>query len=91
MMPFDKDRQIQEAMEGKAARYTVTNPIRESQVSAEAKEAAVKSITMEELQKLDPVTVIKAYAERQGFTFSDKFQEMFNTVYKIINNSGNEN
>ena len=46
---------------------------------------------MEELQKLDPVTVIKAYAERQGFTFSDKFQEMFNTVYKIINNSGNEN
>lgn len=91
MMPFDKDRQIQEAMEGKAARYAVTNPTRESLVSEERRQSAIKAISVEELQKLDPVTVIKAYAERQGFTFSDKFQGMFNTVYKIINNSGNEN
>lgn len=90
MMPFDKDRQIQEAMEGKSARYAVTNPIRESLISTEAKETATRSITMEELQKLDPITILKTYAERQGYTFSDNFQEMFNTVYKNINDSGNE-
>lgn len=90
MMPFDKDRQIQEAMEGKSARYAVTNPIRESLISTEAKETAARSITMEELQKLDPITILKTYAERQGYTFSDNFQEMFNTVYKNINDSGNE-
>lgn len=90
MMPFDKDRQIQEAMEGKSARYAVTNPIRESLISTEAKETAARSISMEELQKLDPITILKTYAERQGYTFSDNFQEMFNTVYKNINDSGNE-
>jgi exonuclease SbcD len=90
MMPFDKDRQIQEAMEGKSACYAVTNPIRESLIGTEAKETAARSITMEELQKLDPITILKTYAERQGYTFSENFQEMFNTVYKNINDSGNE-
>ncbi len=89
-MPFDKDRQIQEAMEGKAARYAVTNPIRESLIITEAKENAVKSITMEELQKLDPVTVLKSYAESKGSFFSEKFQYMFDIVYSNINNSDNE-
>lgn len=90
-MPFDKDRQIVEALEGKAARYAVTNPTRESQVSEERRQSALKAITVEELQKLDPATVLKAYAESQGQIFSDKFQEMFNTVYNNINNSDNEN
>ena len=90
-MPFDKDRQIEEAMAGKAARYAVTNPTRESQVSEERRQNAMKAITVEELQKLDPATVLKAYAESQGCTFSEKFQEMFNTVYKNINSSDHEN
>ena len=89
-MPFDKDRQIEEAMAGKAARYAVTTPTRESQVSEERRQNAMKAITVEELQKLDPATVLKSYAESQGCTFSDNFQEMFNTVYKNINDSGNE-
>lgn len=90
-MPFDKDRQIEEAMAGKAARYAVTNPTRESQVSEERRQNAMNAITVEELQKLDPITVLKGYAERLGYTFSDKFQEMFDTVYKNINKSDNEN
>ena len=90
-MPFDKDRQIEEAMAGKAARYAVTNPTRESLVSEERRQNAMNAITVEELQKLDPATVLKAYAESQGCTFSEKFQEMFNTVYKNINSSDHEN
>ena len=90
-MPFDKDRQIEEAMAGKAARYAVTNPTRESMVSEERRQNAMNAITVEELQKLDPITVLKGYAERLGYTFSDKFQEMFDTVYKNINKSDNEN
>ena len=90
-MPFDKDRQIEEAMAGKAARYAVTNPTRESLVSEERRQNAMNAITVEELQKLDPITVLKGYAERLGYTFSDKFQEMFDTVYKNINKSDNEN
>ena len=90
-MPFDKDRQIEEAMAGKAARYAVTNPTRESLVSEERRQNAMSAITVEELQKLDPITVLKGYAERLGYTFSDKFQEMFDTVYKNINKSDNEN
>ena len=90
-MPFDKDRQIEEAMAGKAARYAVTNPTRESLVSEERRQNVMSAITVEELQKLDPITVLKGYAERLGYTFSDKFQEMFDTVYKNINKSDNEN
>ena len=90
-MPFDKERQIEEAMAGKAARYAVTNPTRESLVSEERRQNAMNAITVEELQKLDPITVLKGYAERLGYTFSDKFQEMFDTVYKNINKSDNEN
>ena len=90
-MPFDKDRQIEEAMAGKAARYAVTNPTRESLVSEERRQNAMNAITVEELQKLDPATVLKAYTESQGCTFSEKFQEMFNTVYKNINSSDHEN
>ncbi|MBR5103888.1 MAG: exonuclease SbcCD subunit D [Bacteroidales bacterium] len=90
-MPFNKDRQIQEALAGKAALYAVTNPTRESLVSEERRQSAMKAITVEELQKLDPVTVLKSYAESQGQIFSEKFQEMFNTVYRNINNSDHEN
>jgi exonuclease SbcD len=90
MMPFDKDRQIQEAMEGKAARYAVTNPTRESLVSEERRQSAIKAISVEELQKFDPATVLRSYAESQGMTFSEKFQEMFNIVYSNLNNSDNE-
>jgi hypothetical protein len=90
MMPFDKDRQIQEAMEGKAARDAVTNPTRESLVSEERRQSAIKAISVEELQKLDPATVLRSYAESQGMTFSEKFQEMFNIVYSNLNNSDNE-
>ena len=90
-MPFDKDRQIEEAMAGKAARYAVTNPTRESLVSEERRQNAMNAITVEELQKLDPITVLKGYAERLGYTFSDKFQEMFDTVFRNINCSDNEN
>ena len=90
-MPFDKDRQIQEAMEGKKARYAVTNPTRESLVSEERRQNAIKAITVEELQNLDPVNVLRSYAESQGMTFSDNFQGMFDIVYRNINDSGNEN
>lgn len=90
MMPFDKDRQIEEALAGKVARYAVTNPTRESVVSEETRQSAIKTITVEELQKLDPVTVLKSFAESKGYTFSEKFQEMFNKVYRNINNSDNE-
>lgn len=89
-MPYDKDRQIQEAMAGKDARYAVTNPIRESLIQEEDKEKAVKAITVEELQKLDPSTVLKAYAESQGQAFSEKFQKMFDTVFRNVNNSDDE-
>jgi hypothetical protein len=91
MLPLHKERQIQEAMEGKEACYAVTNPIRESMVSTDVKENVVKSVTMEELQKFDPVNVLKSYAESKGHIFSDKFQEMFDIVFSNINNPDNEN
>jgi hypothetical protein len=46
---------------------------------------------MEELQKFDPVNVLKSYAESKGHVFSDKFQEMFDIVFSNINNPDNEN
>jgi exonuclease SbcD len=91
MLPLHKERQIQEAMEGKEACYAVTNPIRESLVSTDVKENVVKSVTMEELQKFDPVNVLESYAESKGHVFSDKFQEMFDIVFSNINNPDNEN
>lgn len=89
-MPFDKERQIQEALDGKTARYAVTNPTRESVISEEKRQGAMKAITVEELQQMDPVTVLKSFAESKGHTFSDRFQEMFDIVYRNINNSDNE-
>jgi hypothetical protein len=91
MLPYNKDHQITLALEGKKAHYAAINPTREVSMTRESTSEGIVSLTMEELQKTEPLDVLKSYAASNDIVFSDEYNEMFNTVIKIINNPENEN
>lgn len=91
LLPYNKDAQIEAALKGKLAKYAAINPTREVITTEQNAESALGSLTMQELQKIDHKTVMKEFAKSEGFTFSDEFEEMFNTVYKIVTDSDYEN
>ena len=54
-------------------------------------EEVMTSMTMEELQEIDPLTVLSSHAQSKGLEFSEEFKEMFDSVIRIINDADNEN
>lgn len=91
LLPYDKDAQIKEVLEGKSGHHAVTNPTRQVSGPTREREDNVTSMTLQELQKTDPLTVLSSHAESKGLEFSDEFKEMFDSVIRIINNADNEN
>lgn len=90
MLPYNKNHQITLALEGKKALYAAINPTREVSGPRESSRDGILSLTMEELKKIEPLDVLKSYAASNDIVFSHEYNEMFNTVIKIINNPENE-
>lgn len=91
MLPYDKDYQISQALNGKLARYAVINPVRVASLPAENPGKKIVSMTMEELQQTDPLDVLKSYAQSNDIVFSEEYSEMFNIVMRMVNHTENEN
>lgn len=90
MLPYDKDAQIIKALGGKIARLATINPTREVVESADKEEERV-SLTMQELQAMDPKAILKAYASAIGRPFDEEFDEMFDIVFKNVMDADHEN
>lgn len=91
LLPYDKENQIATALSGKKGLYALINPTREITTSEEDESSKLTSMTMEELQKTDPLTVLKSHALNEGFGFTDEYNEMFNQVLKIVKEGDHEN
>lgn len=91
LLPYDRDNQIRAALEDKKAHYAVINPTRQIRAATEKNEEVLTSMTMEELQEIDPLTVLSSHAQSKGLEFSEEFKEMFDSVIRIINDADNEN
>ena len=91
LLPHDKEAQILTALKGKKARHVYTNPTRELIDKGDNNDEIRGSLTMEELQAIDPKSILKSHAAAVGATFSEKFDEMFDIVYKIVNGADYEN
>ena len=91
LLPLDKDIQIKNALSGKKARHAATNPTREA--SEKAADSGIKqmSLTMTELQEIDPKLILKAHAEAVNAKFDKNFEEMFDIVFRMVNEADNEN
>ena len=91
MLPFDKDAQIIKALGGKIARLATINPTREVIESADKQNDKRVSLTMQELQTIDPKSILKAYASAIGREFDEEFDELFDIVFKNVMNADHEN
>lgn len=90
MLPYDKEAQIKGALDGKKGMYALVNPVRELSEADRQKGEQMKSLTMEELQKVQPATILKEYAKLSGHTFTEDFGKMLEEVIANINLTGNE-
>ena len=91
LLPFDKEDQIKEALEGKRGMYALINPVRELSQGEQQKGEQMRSLTMEELQKVEPATILKEHAKLSGHVFTEDFEKMLEQVIANINNfTGNE-
>ena len=77
LLPLDKDIQIKNTLSGKKARHAATNPTREA--SEKAADSGIKqmSLTMTELQEIDPKLILKAHAEAVNAKFDKNFEEEY--------------
>ena len=66
------------------------NPTREQTARTENHGGILKSMSMEELLKTSPLTVLQSYAEMEGFIFTENHVEMFNEVLESVNKAENE-
>lgn len=90
MLPYDKENQIARILEGKKGIYAAVNPVRETSVPVHDGSGKLTSLSVEELQKADPLTVMMSHAESEGFGFTEEFKMMFDEVIRIVNQSGHE-
>lgn len=90
MLPYDKENQIMTALQGKKGQYALLNPTREQTVQNTVQTGAVKAMSMEELLKADPVTVMKSYAQMEGFTFTESYEEMLKEILESVNKAKDE-
>ena len=81
---------VADALEGKMARCVNVNPVRELANLPDSNASATLQLTMDELQKEDPATILRQYAQQKGETFTDEFASMLETVIKNINSTADE-
>ena len=91
LLPHDKDIQVANALKGKKARHATTNPTREVLENQGGNTAIINSMTMEELQNIEPKSILKSHAEASGLVFDEEFNEMFDVIFKIVNEADYEN
>ena len=90
LLPYNKDALIEDALRGKEAKYAAINPTREEVANGQNEGSSLNSLTMQELQNISHKTIMMEYAKSQKFEFTDEFEEMFNTVFKIVTDSDYE-
>lgn len=90
ILPYDRQKQTDDALEGKMARCVNVNPVRELANLPDSNASATLQLTMDELQKEDPATILRQYAQQKGETFTDEFASMLETVIKNINSTADE-
>jgi exonuclease SbcD len=90
ILPYDRQKQTDDALEGKLARCVNVNPVRELANLPDSNASATLQLTMDELQKEDPATILRQYAQQKGETFTDEFASMLETVIKNINSTADE-
>ena len=91
LLPHDKEIQVANRLNGKKARHATTNPTREVKEKQGTETDARLSLTMEELQKIDPKSILKSHAAATGREFTEEFDELFDIVFKNINGADHEN
>lgn len=91
LLPYDKEIQVQNALKGKKARHATTNPTREVFDNPDTGATSRQSLTMEELQTIDPKSILKSHAAAIGQPFTEEFDEMFDIVFKIVKEADHEN
>lgn len=91
MLPYDKEAQIKSALEGKQGMYALINPARELSEVDKQKGEQMRGLSMEELQRMEPVMILKEHAKLSGHLFTEDFEKMLEEVMANINNlTGNE-
>ena len=75
MLPYDKEAQIKGALEGKQGKYALINPARELSEMDSQKGDQMRSLSMEELQRVEPATILKEYAKLSGHLFTEDFEK----------------
>lgn len=89
-LPYDKENQIMEALQGKQGRYALLNPTREQTARTAGQTGAVRISSVEELLNSNPLTVMQSYAQMKEFAFTDSYVEMFNEIIESLNRTEDE-
>lgn len=90
ILPYNTEEQIKTALKGKQAMWAETNATREVAVAAADDSAKIKALTMQELQKIEPIDILKAYASHKNSTFTEDFTNMLSEILKSMKETENE-
>jgi hypothetical protein len=91
LLPHDKDVQIAAALQSKKGRHAAINPTREQIGVTDGDQNKRMDLTMEELRKIDPKSILISHAKASGAVFDEEFDEMFDIVFKTVNDADYEN
>lgn len=88
-IPYNREELIKSALLGKKAVWVELNSVRE-EIKAETTEnaGATLRLNIDELQKIDPIEIMKAYA---GVNFKDEYSNMLNEILQKLEDEDNEN
>ena len=89
-LPFNAEEQIKAALAGKEAIWAETNSIRQVPVAIADDAAKIKALTMQELQKIEPIDILKAHAANKGSEFKEEFKDMLSEILNIMEKTQNE-
>jgi hypothetical protein len=59
-------------------------------VAAADDSAKIKALTMQELQKIEPIDILKAYAAHKNSAFTEDFTNMLSEILKSMKETENE-
>ena len=88
-IPYNREELIKGALLGKEAVWVELNSVREEIKVEDAENAgATLRLNIDELQKIDPIDIMKAYA---GVNFKDEYSNMLNEILQKLEDEDNEN
>ena len=92
ILPSNREEQIKAALSGKNAICVYVNPVRAVDENAGKNNDASmrKSLTVQELQVIEPIEIMKAHAENQKITFKAEFNDMLAEVLRMVEETENE-